>query len=759
METAKTFLAQFRKEYREGQAQYSANCPAHPDSTASLSILIKPDRAVLKCHHRPHGCEVGDILAAVGMGKSDLIFGNGTRKKVPLKLVAAYPYQDTQGRELFQVCRFEPKTFRQRRRTKTGFVWNLKGVNPVLYRLPELLAAVKEGWPIYIAEGEKDIDNLRDLGLAATTNPGGVGMGWKNHYSEALLGADVVILPDQDEPGRLHGEAVALALIGKAKSVRVLDLPGPGKDVSDWIEQGGDREQLEDLAEACPEWKPDAGAIKEVEEAARINSYEPADVGNAELYAALYGGVLRFVHPRKQWLVWQGHHWGEDIDGEHIRLASETWKARHRAAEKEADRKRYDLLVGNAKSLRKKYSIDQMLGLARSFKPIADSGAGWDSDPMLYGVGNGAVDLITGELRPGRPEDKISRWVDLPYDPHASEPKRFIRLIDEYFSDYAELPRYIQKCIGYSLTGSTQAECLFFLYGPGGNGKSTLLETLLGITGGYGDGIKFDTLRQVENSRKTGSDASPDVARLAGFRLVKVSEIKAGEQFDAGRLKEMVSGDRITARFLYGQEFSFNPTAKFWLMGNTKPKGENTAAFWRRMRLINLEKQFSPDQEPDLKATLKVEAAAILRWAVEGALLWQTEGLEPPDCVKQWTQEYRDKSDPWLNWVSARLIEDRDFETKAQAAWQSYASWCGGKEVKDILEEQQFYKRMEGRFGKSIRHGDARCYQGIRLRQGAGSRPVGRVGLKSLSSASEGTVVRLAGRKKPTPPLKVVGGP
>ncbi|MDY6918453.1 MAG: AAA family ATPase [Chloroflexota bacterium] len=174
--------------------------------------------------------------------------------------MATYDYTDPEGELLYQVVRFQPKTFRQRRPDGNGgWVWNLKGTKPVLYRLPEVLQAVADGQRVYICEGEKDVNGLWGLGLAATTNSGGAGK-WRDSYSKALEGADVVIIPDNDGPGRDHATKVAASLHGIAKSIKVLGFPDRDgchvKDVSDWLQAGGTASELDGLVAAAPQPQP-----------------------------------------------------------------------------------------------------------------------------------------------------------------------------------------------------------------------------------------------------------------------------------------------------------------------------------------------------------------------------------------------------------------------------------------------------------------------------------------------------------------------
>jgi hypothetical protein len=252
MKPIETLLSKLPDARRTGDS-WIAHCPAHNDQRASLSISVGKDETVLlKCHA---GCGTAAVLSAIGLKLADLFPQyNG---KGRMNIIAEYNYTDASGKQLYQVVRLNPKDFRQRRpdpTAKQGWTWNLEGVQRVLYRLPEVLKAVAEGKIIYVVEGEKDVNNLAVIGLTGTTNPGGAGK-WSKNYSETLLGAHVVIVPDNDEAGQEHAASVASSLQGKAATVRIVNLPGlpPKGDVSDWLAAGGTRKQLEELVATEPE--------------------------------------------------------------------------------------------------------------------------------------------------------------------------------------------------------------------------------------------------------------------------------------------------------------------------------------------------------------------------------------------------------------------------------------------------------------------------------------------------------------------------
>jgi putative DNA primase/helicase len=265
-------LSRLKRVKSAGAGKWMAECPVHNDGTQSLSVGTGKDgRVLLYCQAQ---CATSSVVEAIGLTVNDL-FVPGTEPTKPaaqsqkttrtLAMVKSYDYTDANGALLFQSLRLVDnatgkKTFRQRQRTATGgWEYNLDDVEPVLYRLPDVLSAVESGRTVFVVEGEKDADNLAELGYTATTNPMGAGK-WRESMSLVLHGADVVIFPDNDEPGRSHAEQVAASLVTQDATVKVVALPGlPEKgDVSDWLDAGGDLDALSALIGATPRWTGDA---------------------------------------------------------------------------------------------------------------------------------------------------------------------------------------------------------------------------------------------------------------------------------------------------------------------------------------------------------------------------------------------------------------------------------------------------------------------------------------------------------------------
>jgi hypothetical protein len=244
-------LARFQG-VRNSRDSWTARCPAHEDQRASLSISERDGKILLYCHA---GCSFEEVCSAAKIEKCDL-FRDGSRKtasasRAAKTIVAKYDYVDEKETLLFQVCRSEPKAFFQRQPDgEGGWIKNLEGVRRVLYRLPEVLSAAQ----VIVVEGEKDAETVCSLGLVGTCNPGGAGK-WRPEYADTLAGKEIIIVPDADEPGRKHAQQIAASLVGKALSLRLIELGG-AKDLSAWHQRGGTREQLLDLISNTPEWTP-----------------------------------------------------------------------------------------------------------------------------------------------------------------------------------------------------------------------------------------------------------------------------------------------------------------------------------------------------------------------------------------------------------------------------------------------------------------------------------------------------------------------
>lgn len=238
---------------------WECRCPAHEDTRPSLSVSQGPEGVLIHCHA---GCTPDSVCSAAGLKLADLFTEKPHRNGKITEIVEIYDYRSIDGKLVFQVVRYWPKDFKQRRPDpqKPGkWIWNTEGVEKILFRLPEITRAIQSGSSVFICEGEKDVLAMEMNGVSATCNPGGANK-WQDSFSETLRGANVVIIADKDEKGREHAQLVAGKLHGIAKSVRLIELPDIDeksvKDAADFFAAGGNPQQVVELSEVTPEWVP-----------------------------------------------------------------------------------------------------------------------------------------------------------------------------------------------------------------------------------------------------------------------------------------------------------------------------------------------------------------------------------------------------------------------------------------------------------------------------------------------------------------------
>ena len=339
-------------------------------------------------------------------------------------------------------------------------------------------------------------------------------------------------------------------------------------------------------------------------------------------------------------------------------------------------------------------------------------------------------------LRRGHPDDRITEHSSVPFDPDG-RCSRWLAFLDEVFGD-AEIIDYIQRAVGYSLTGDTREQCLFLCHGKGSNGKSVLLAILRALVGKYGHNAPFSLFEM--HGRTTIPN---DVAALAGRRLVTSSETNEGTRLNEARVKAMTGGDKMTARFLYGELFEFVPAAKFWLAVNHKPGvTDQSHGFWRRVRLIPFLRLFEgPTDDKTLESKLRVELPGILAWAVRGTLEWHKRGLDAPAAVQQATQEYRNESDPLAQFIDEACVVGESFNVGATELFKAYEAWGSEQGFKDRerLTATKFGTQMRVRFERKHTNSGKR-YVGIGLRADPGRMSAEVTGWWEPAAPSEGDI-------------------
>ncbi|ROR03388.1 phage/plasmid primase, P4 family, partial [Desulfosoma caldarium] len=384
-------------------------------------------------------------------------------------------------------------------------------------------------------------------------------------------------------------------------------------------------------------------------EAERAKGLDPdgrlhlTDLGNAKRFVAHHGANVRFCHLWGKWLLWDGTRWKCDETGYVRQLAKDVALSIHREADVAEQNKVDENIVRAIRKHAQKTEgsgrIQAMLFLAQSEVPAHPDTM--DKDPWLFNCLNGTIDLRTGELRPHDKRDMITKLAPVHYDPEAQCP-RWLAFLEEIMDGDQDLIAYLQRFVGYALTGITKEQCFHIFWGSGANGKTTFLEAVQKIFGDYGQTTQADTFMVQRPGAVTN-----DVAKLRGARFVAAAESAEGRRLDEALIKRLTGGDTISARFLYAEPFEFKPQCKIVIATNHKPdiRGQ-TSAIWRRMRLVPFTVQIPPEeQDRELGQKLEAELPGILAWAVRGCLEWQRQGLQPPEAVTEATEGYRSEMD------------------------------------------------------------------------------------------------------------------
>ena len=410
--------------------------------------------------------------------------------------------------------------------------------------------------------------------------------------------------------------------------------------------------------------------VTSIEKARKRVSYALTDTGNAERFAAQHGDKARYVGAWKTWLVWDGACWRNDDRGTIDILSKETARSLDADVQMSSDDDERKRLRAHATKTESRSGRENMIVLARS--ELAASPDDFDGDPMLLNVVNGTIDLRTGKLHPHRREDMITRVLEVPYHANAECPV-FESFVFSSMARRTDLVSYLRKAIGYSLTGDVREQVFFFLHGEGANGKSTLAEIVMRILGSYAKTAAPDLLMMREQEQH-----ATWIAELQGARFVVCQEIAEGKSWNERTLKQLTGGDSIVANRMHRDPVTFRPTHKLWVCANQRPKmREGGLATWRRVRLIPFSVVIPAEQRDKALGTkLRDEMQGILRWAVQGCLEWQAEGLEAPAEVLEATEAYRDESDHVPTFAADRLVFGKGHQVPKAALYEAYTLWC-----------------------------------------------------------------------------------
>jgi putative DNA primase/helicase len=423
-----------------------------------------------------------------------------------------------------------------------------------------------------------------------------------------------------------------------------------------------------------------------------------SDEALALRFAGRHAGDLRFVAAWNRWLVWNGRHW----QFEETLRAWDFARQVCREAAAQCNKGRTASAIASAKTV---YAVER---LARSDRRLAATIDQWDADPWLLNTPDGAIDLRTGQARPHIPEDYFTKITSVGPRGDCS---RFIAFLDRITDGDCELVAYIQRVLGYGLTGITREHALFFGYGTGANGKSVLLSTAAGILGEY------HKTAPIETFTATNTDRHPtDLAGLRGARLVTATETEEGRRWAESRIKQLTGGDTVAARFMRQDFFEYRPAFKLIIAGNHKPSLRSVdEAIRRRFHLIPFAVTIPPEErDADLAEKLKAEWPGILAWMIKGCLEWQRKGLGPPSAVVKATDAYMTAEDAMVAWLDEKCERDPNAWTSSMhlfASWTAWATTAGEiagsqKRLTQKLEDRGFTKKDTNK---------AKGFQGLRL--------------------------------------------
>lgn len=456
------------------------------------------------------------------------------------------------------------------------------------------------------------------------------------------------------------------------------------------------------------------GKVIQTVDEEKMRAYTFDDMGNAERFVDLFGENVRYCYTEKKWYFYNSMRWSVDNLGVILRMADkcvEAMKAEAKLylqADEESGGDMAKAFEKHMKSSRSNKSKKAMLNEIEHHLPILP--IQMDRYKMALNTPSGIINLKNGDVKAHNPEYYFTKITSVDCAEAADCP-RWLAFLDDIFAGDKDLIRYIQKAVGYSLTGSTAEQCAFFLYGTGRNGKSTFIDVIRDVFGDYAANIQPETI-MVKSSQSNAINS--DIARLKGARLVTSVEPNEGVRLNEGLLKQLTGDDTVTARKLYSEEFEFKPEFKLWMATNHKPiiRGTDTG-IWRRIHMIPFDVQIPEDKvDKNLTHKLKAEMTGIFKWCIDGCLMWQREGLQMPAAVLKSVREYRREMD-----VISAFIEDKctlEGTVQASTLYAAYVSWADSNN-EYCMSNTKFSTEIAKRFEK-IKGRNYNYFTGISIR-------------------------------------------
>ena len=434
--------------------------------------------------------------------------------------------------------------------------------------------------------------------------------------------------------------------------------------------------QANQIPKAAPAPKTNpALQIKYINPLDDVRRYPLTDLGAGYLFADTYKNYLRFVTDNGKWFFYDGIRWQVDIQDIRVNQC---------AKELVTYLDSIDELTEFVEKLSKQSGRKIMINDARSVYPL--SLADFDTNVNLINCLNCTYDLLEMKPHPHRAEDLISKVANVMYDPNA-KCERFVAFIDQVMCGDSEISDYLQKSLGYILTGDTSHDCMFIFYGPTTrNGKGTLIDPVYHLMNDYAKNVQPNSLAK----QKTDSNShSSDIARLVGARFVNASELPDDLKLNAALVKQLTGGDMLTVRNIYGSFFEYKPQFKIFINTNHLPEITDDTLFSSgRLKLIPFDRHFSDaEQDRTLKSTFREpeNVSAIFNWQLEGYARFRSEGLAPPKRVEELLLEYRKDCDSVKLFIDSCMVEHADAEPiKTKDVHFAYVQFCKNQGIREL---------------------------------------------------------------------------
>jgi putative DNA primase/helicase len=669
---------------------FDCRCPLHDDKSASMSIHYNDAGEPEGFCHK--GCDPREV-----------------NKRLRERYPSAYPQKSYEprpeqrwtlsvvdGSRLFTKVRYYDRDGKKKYRIEPKLSdFSLGTKDLCLYGSNTLGDAVE----VAFGEGEKTTDAMRRLGLNAVgSSTGAAGL----PCDEALLvlkGRSVTLWPDNDEPGLGHMLKIAERLTALGIHWRAVQWPDapPKGDAADFVAMGGTLEQFNNFPTVDLSAKREGTVIDfpksrkpQVESPLNIAT---TDMGNATRFVRKLKGKVRYCPPRKMWMIGRGTHWSWDETGEIVRLAKDVVRDIYKEASKCQNKEQREAIAAWAHKSESKQRIDAMIALAQSEEGIPVLPSELDADPYLLGVKNGVLDLRTGKLTTPDPSQLITKQMGAVFDAAATSDLWNSFLKDVSGGD-AELEKYLQRVVGYSLFGTVCEKLFWFFYGPPDTGKSRFIGAVKAMFGDYARAVDFSTwCIQAQAGGNRG-----DLVDLLGARLAVSVEVRRGAKFDEAVLKKITGGDDLKFAAKYEREIEFKPTFALFLAANDAPIiRDDDQGVWTRLCRVPFSCRI-PKEKQDRHLEEKLSApevqSAILNWAVEGFRQWQEQGIGTCAAVDGSNAEYRRDMDRFEGFLS-ECCEFHPFgKVATRELKEAYEKWA---EIEGVfpLSPRDFNKRLQ----------------------------------------------------------------